>query len=55
VVEAEFLFELLMRLLAHPARLDRRGERFQIGLTNPQNAKVVLGRIAAAKSCAPTK
>ena len=32
VVEAEFLLELLMRLLADPTRLDGRGERLQIGV-----------------------
>ena len=32
MVEAEFLLELLMSLLANPARLDRRGERFQVGV-----------------------
>ena len=31
VVEAEFLFKLLVRLLAHPARLDRRGQPLQGG------------------------
>jgi hypothetical protein len=30
VVEAEFLLHLLMRLLADPARLDRRRERLQV-------------------------
>ena len=28
-VEAEFLLELLVRLLAHPARLDQRCQAFQ--------------------------
>jgi hypothetical protein len=32
VVEAEFLFELLMGLLANPTRFDRRGERLEIGV-----------------------
>ena len=31
VVEAEFFFELLVSLLADPARLDRRGQRPQVG------------------------
>ena len=31
MVEAEFFLELLMSLLADPARLDGRGERLQIG------------------------
>ena len=32
VVEAEFFLELLMGLLADPARLDRRGEGLEIGV-----------------------
>jgi len=31
VVEAEFFLELLVRLLANPARLDRRGQRLEAG------------------------
>jgi len=32
MVEAEFLLELLVSLLADPARLDRRGQRLEIGV-----------------------
>jgi hypothetical protein len=32
VVEAQFFLELLMRLLADPSRLDRGGERLEVGL-----------------------
>src|SRR5580692_10081054 len=32
VVEAEFFFELLMRLFADPSRLDRGGERLEAGV-----------------------
>ena len=31
MVEAEFFLELLVRLLADPARLDRRGQRLEAG------------------------
>lgn len=41
VPEAQFLFELLMSLLAHPARLDGGGERAQRG-PRRQVAEVVL-------------
>ena len=32
MVEAEFLFELLMRLFTDPSRLDRGGEHFERGI-----------------------
>ena len=32
VVEAEFLLQLLMRLLAHPPRFDGGGQSAQVGL-----------------------
>jgi len=32
VIEAEFLFQLLMGLFANPSRLDGRGEGFEVGL-----------------------
>jgi hypothetical protein len=32
VVEAQFFVDLLMRLLANPARFDRRGERFEVSV-----------------------
>ena len=41
VVEAEFLFQLLMRLLADPSRLDGGGERAQVGLGR-QVGKVIF-------------
>ena len=53
VVEAEFLFELLMRLLAHPARLDGRGERFQIGVGREVHEIVFLFPRGAALADQP--
>jgi hypothetical protein len=41
VVQPQLLLELLVRLLAHPARLDRRGERAQ-GRARIQVAEVVF-------------
>jgi hypothetical protein len=32
LVEAHFFVDLLMRLLANPARFDRRGERFEVSV-----------------------
>jgi hypothetical protein len=32
VVEAQFFVDPLMRLLANPARFDRRGERFEVSV-----------------------
>ena len=48
VVEAQFFLELLMRLLADPSRLDRGGERLEVGLCR-QVGKIVfaLARDAA--------
>ena len=47
VVEAEFLLELLVRLLAHPARLDRGGQALQRG-PNRKVAEIVFAFPAAA-------
>src|SRR5271168_4486403 len=48
VVEAQFFLELLLRLLADPSRLDRSGERLEVGLCR-QVGKIVfaLARDAA--------
>jgi len=45
--QPEFLFELLVRLLADPARLDGGGEAVQ-RCARPQVAEVALALIAAA-------
>ncbi len=42
MVEAEFLFELLVSLLADPARLDRRSERPKIGVSREVGQIVFL-------------
>src|SRR5690349_15201895 len=47
MAQAELLFELLVRLLARPARLDRGGEGAQ-GRLGRQVAEVVLALAAAA-------
>src|ERR1700752_3658340 len=47
VVEPEFLLELLMRLLADPARLDRRGQTSQRG-AGREIAEIVFALAAAA-------
>ena len=41
VVEAEFFLELLVGLLADPSRLDRRGERLEVGVGR-QIGKIVF-------------
>ena len=42
VVEAEFFLELLVSLLADPARLDRCGQRLEIGVRRKIGQVVLL-------------
>ena len=53
VIEAQFFLELLMRLLANRARLDRRGERLEIGLCGQVGEIVFLFARAAAFAYEP--